>query len=119
MTIQTQDLVIYKSDTMDDSPQGGGHPTGNVIVGGESNNMFDDVSTLDRAHGAVAMRKIIPSVKTQDTDKYFGAHVILSKIPKDEQIGVNMFPTGSWSDRRPEAANRIENYLAKGANYNL
>ena len=117
MPIQTQDLVIFKSDTMDDTAQGGGSMTGNVVVGGLSNNIFEDISTLDRVYGAVHMRKLFPSVFTQTQDKYFGSHVIISKLPTDTKLGINLFDSQDWFDRRPEAQTRVENYRAKGANY--
>lgn len=102
---------------MSDVPEGGGGMTGNVIVDGQSNNIFEDISTLDRVYGAVHMRKVFPSVNTQTQDKYFGSHVIISKLPGDGKIGVNLFNTGDWFDRRPEAQSRVENYRAKGATY--
>ena len=117
MPIQSGDIKLLESDTMDDTPQGGGATTGNAIVDGASNNIFEDVSTLDRTYGAVHMRKLFASIQTQTQDKYFGAHVIITKLPKDEKIGVNLFNTGDWFDRRPDAKGRVESYLAKGATY--
>lgn len=116
--IQAGDIKLFKSDTMTDAPEGGGAITGDVIIDGQSNNIFDDISTLDRVYSAVHMRKIFPGVKTQTTDKYFGAHLILSKLPGDEKIGVNLFNTGDFFDRRPAAQSRVENYRAQGPTYN-
>ncbi len=117
MPIQTGDLRIVESDTMADVDEGGGAITNNVIVDGDSNNIFEDISTLDRVYGAVHMRKVFPHVNIQTTDKYFGSHVIISKLPKDEKIGINLFNTEDWFDRRPEAQTRVENYRAKGSKY--
>jgi hypothetical protein len=116
--ILSGDIKLLKSDTMSDVPEGGGAITGAVIVDGQSNNIFDDISTLDRVYGAVHMRKVFPSVNTQNEDKYFGSHVIITKLPADTKIGVNLFNTGDWFDRRPTAAARVENYRAQGPNYN-
>jgi hypothetical protein len=118
MPILAGDIKLLKSDTMSDVPEGGGAITGTVIVDGQSNNIFDDISTLDRVYGAVHMRKVFPAVQTQTTDKYFGAHVILSKLPGDDKIGVNLFNTGDYFDRRPAAQSRVENYRAQGPTYN-
>lgn len=118
MPIQTGDIELVESDTMSDVDQGGGAMTSNVIVDGESNNIFEDISTLDRVYGAVHMRKVFPRVNIQTQDKYFGSHLIISKLPKDEKIGINLFNTKDWFDRRPEAASRVENYRAKGSKYN-
>ncbi len=118
MTILAGDLKIFKSDTMDDTDQGGGSATTDVIVDGDSNNIFEDISTLDRVYGAVKMRKVFPHVFVQNVDKYFGSHLIISKLPKDEKIGVNLFNTEDWFDRRPSAQSRVENYRARGGKYN-
>jgi hypothetical protein len=118
MTILAGDIKLLKSDTLSDVPEGGGAITGAVIVDGQSNNIFDDISTMDRVYGAVHMRKVFPAVQTQTTDKYFGAHVILSKLPGDGKIGVNLFNTGDYFDRRPAAQSRVENYRAQGPTYN-
>jgi len=117
MPIQKGDIKILESDTMNDSDTGGGALTGSVIIDGESNNIFEDISTLDRVYGAVHMRKVFPAVSVQNRDKYFGSHVIISKLPGDQKIGVNLFNTEDWFDRRPAAQSRVENYRAKGANY--
>ncbi len=102
---------------MDDTENGGGLVTGQQVIDGQSNNVFDDVSTLDRAFGAVNMRKLYGAVDTQTQDKYLGSHVIISKLPEDTQIGVTLFDTGDHYDRRGNAVSRVENYRAKGANY--
>ncbi len=117
MPIQSGDIKIYESDTMDDTAQGGGAITGSVVVDGVSNNIFEDISTLDRVYGAVHMRKIFPSVSIQTQDKYFGAHAIISKLPGDEKLGINLFNTEDWFDRREAAKSRVESYRAKGATY--
>ena len=117
MPIQSGDIKIFESDTMDDTAQGGGAITGNVVVDGVSNNIFEDISTLDRVYGAVHMRKIFPAVNIQTQDKYFGAHAIISKLPGDEKLGINLFNTEDWFDRRDAAKSRVESYRAKGATY--
>ncbi len=117
MPIQSGDIKIFESDTMDDTPQGGGAITGNVVVDGVSNNIFEDISTLDRVYGAVHMRKVFPAVSIQTQDKYFGAHAIISKLPGDEKLGINLFNTENWFDRRDAAKSRVESYRAKGATY--
>jgi len=118
MTILAGDIKLLASDTMTDAIEGGGAMTGNVIVDGQSNNIFDDISTLDRVYGAVHLRKVFGAVATQNTDKYFGSHIIISKLPGDTKIGVNLFNSGDWFDRRDAAKGRVENYRAQGAVYN-
>jgi hypothetical protein len=117
MTILAGDIKLLKSDTMSDVPEGGGAITGQLVVSGVSNNIFDDISSIDRVYGAVHMRKVFPAVQTQNTDRYFGSHVIISKLPGDSKIGVNLFNTSDYFDRRPTAKNRVENYRARGPRY--
>jgi hypothetical protein len=115
MAIETKDLVIYKSERLTDNPDGGGKYSGQVIVDGQSNNLFDDISEMDRTMGDVSMRKIFPAVTTADTDKLLGATVFISENPKDPNVSALLFSTKSWTDQRKSAQNRVENYLAKGA----
>jgi hypothetical protein len=117
MPILANDIKLLKSDIMFDVPEGGGGVTGGVIVDAVSNNMFDDISTLDRVYGAVHLRKVFGAVQTDTQDKYYGSHAIISKLPGDEKIGVNLFNTSDWFDRRPAAASRVENYRAQGPIY--
>jgi hypothetical protein len=118
MAILAGDIKLLESDILSDVPEGGGGVTGVVIVDNVSNNIFDDISTLDRVYGAVHLRKVFGSIQTQTVDKYYGSHMILSKLPGDTKIGVNLFNTADWFDRRPSAQSRIENYRAQGAKYN-
>ena len=57
MPIETNNLVLYKSERLTDTPDGGGKYSGQVVVDGESNNLFPDVSELDRTMGRVSLRK--------------------------------------------------------------
>ena len=115
MPIETKDLVLYKSERPTDNSDGGGKYNGQIIIDGQSNNLFDDVSELDRTMGDVSMRKIFPAVTTNNTDKLMGATVFISENPKDPNVSALLFSTKSWTDERNSAQNRVENYLAKGA----
>jgi hypothetical protein len=117
MSILAGDLVILSSENMNDTDEGGGAATENIVIDGQSNNMFDDISTLDRTYGAVNLRKVFPAVRTQDDAKFYGSHVNIVKLPGDTKIGVNLFKTGDHFDKRVDAANRIENYRAQGGKY--
>lgn len=114
MPIETKDLVLYESERSTDNDDGGGKYNGQIIVDGQSNNLFNDVSELDRTMGDVSMRKIFPAVTTNDTDKLMGATVFISENPKDPNVSALLFSTKSWTDQRQAAQNRVENYLAKG-----
>ena len=114
MPIETKDLVLYESERLTDNDDGGGKYNGQIIIDGQSNNLFDDVSELDRTMGDVSMRKIFPAVTTNDTDKLMGATVFISENPKDPNVSALLFSTKNWTDERQSAQNRVENYLAKG-----
>ncbi len=114
MPIETNNLVLYKSERLTDTDDGGGKYSGKVIIDGQSNNLFNDVSEMDRTMGRVSMRKIFPAVTTDDTDALMGATVFISENPKDPNVSALLFSTESWTDERLAAQNRVENYLAKG-----
>ena len=117
MAILANDIKLLESDNMSDVADGGGGMTANVILDGVSNNIFDDISTLDRVYGAVHMRKLFAAIQTLTTDKFFGSMVLLSKLPKDKKIGVNLFSTGDWFDRRQAAQQRVESYRVQASQY--
>ena len=114
MAIETNNLVLYKSERLTDTSDGGGKYNGQVVVDGQSNNLFDDIAEMDRTMGDVSMRKIFPAVTTNDTDKLMGATVFISENPVDPNVSALIFSTKSWTDERQAAKNRVENYLAKG-----
>lgn len=114
MAIETKDLVLYKSERLTDTDDGGGKYSGQVIIDGQSNNLFNDVSEMDRTMGDVSMRKIFPAVITEDTDLLMGATVFISENPQDPNVSALLFSTKNWTDERRSAQNRVENYLAKG-----
>ena len=114
MPIETNNLVLYKSERLTDTSDGGGKYSGQVVIDGESNNLFSDVSELDRTVGRVSMRKIYAAVNNNDTDSLMGSTVFISKNPEDPNVSALLFSTESHIDVRSSAANRVENYLAKG-----
>ena len=115
MAIEPKDLLIYKSQVNLDTDDGGGAYSGQILIDGQSNNLFPDVSELDRTMGRVSMRKIFPAVDTNDTDSLMGATVLISENPQDPNVSALLFSTGSYTDRRNAAKSRVESYLNKGA----
>lgn len=115
MSIETNNLVLYQSERSTDTPDGGGKYSGQVVIDGESNNLFPDVSELDRTVGRVSLRKIYAAVNSNDTDALMGSTVFISKNPEDPNVSALLFSTRSHTDTRDSAQNRLENYLAKGA----
>ena len=115
MPIETNNLVLYKSERSTDTSDGGGKYSGQIVVDGESNNLFPDVSELDRTVGRVSLRKIYAAVNNNDTESLMGSTVFISKNPDDPNVSALLFSTRSHTDTRDSAQNRLENYLAKGA----
>ncbi|MBP9787214.1 MAG: hypothetical protein KBC72_06545 [Acinetobacter sp.] len=115
MPIETNNLVLYKSERLTDTSDGGGKYSGQVVIDGESNNLFPDVSELDRTMGRVSLRKIFAAVNNNDTESLMGSTVFVSKNPDDPNVSALLFSTRSHTDTRDSAQNRLENYLAKGA----
>ncbi|SDO29957.1 hypothetical protein SAMN04487957_10595 [Halomonas shengliensis] len=114
MPILQGDIKLLKSERMTDNEDGGGRITGTEIADGLSNEIFNDVSDLDRVYGRTSLRKVFAGVETDDTAFYFGSHVIVDQAPDDPNVSVLAFATGSPTDQRAEARNRIEGYVVAG-----
>ena len=114
MTIQTGDIKVLKSQVLLDTSEGGGAMTGNEVIDGQSNNLFPDISELDRTYGRIALRKAFAAILTTTTDSYYGAHAIISRMPEDPRVSVSLFSTQDWFDRRTNARDKVERYLALG-----
>lgn len=117
MPITESDIKLLKSARMTDTPDGGGRMTGDVVQSGIDNNVFDDVSNLDRVYGNVSLRKVFGAVLTNDTDKYLGARVIIDEAPEDDNIHGLLFSASSVFDTRTQTSVKVESYLAAGAFY--
>ena len=118
MTINKDDIKLYASQRLTDEDDGGGRATGEVVIDGQVNNLFRDISRIDRTVGDVSMRKVFVGVSTDNTDPYLGAHVILADAPEDERVGVVLFNTESQIDERADARNRIESYVVPAVDTN-
>ena len=95
MTINVDDVKLLKSQRLTDESDGGGRATGAAVVDGEVNNLFPDVSRLDRTTGRINLRKLFGGPMTQNADAYLGAHAIVTKSPADPRVSVVLFNTGS------------------------
>jgi hypothetical protein len=114
MAISESKLKLLQSERLTEFADGGGRMTGNEIVDGQTNNLFDDISDLDRVYGRVSLRKFFASVETDNTDTYLGAHLIVTDPPDDDSVNVTLFSTGSWTDVRANARDKIESYYIQG-----
>lgn len=114
MTIAAGDIQFFKSVNMTDAPEGGGGPSGNVIVDGDSNAMFPDLSELDRALGRSSVRQVHLSVQTPNTEVYLGANVIIAEPPDDPNVSVVMVQYDDLFATRDAIKSRVESFLAPG-----
>jgi len=112
MTINVTDVKLLKSQRLTDEDDGGGRATGNAVVDGEVNNVFPDISRLDRTTGRINLRKLFGGPMTQNADAYLGAHAIVTEAPADPRVSVLLFNTRSHTDERRDARNAIESYVA-------
>lgn len=104
MPITSADIKLMQSERLTDNTDGGGRMSGTEVVDGVSNNLFPDISSLDRVYGRVNLRKAFAAVLTDTTDVLLGAHAILDSLPADTNVTVVMFQTGSHTDERADAA---------------
>ncbi|MGE4334523.1 MAG: hypothetical protein AB7E55_00925 [Pigmentiphaga sp.] len=112
MSIAKTDIKLMASERLTDYYDGGGQMTGTEIVDGVVNNLFPDISRLDRVYGRVSLRKEFPAVMSENTDMYYGCHVIITQPPEDDNVHVTAFTTGDFYDERDDAKNRIESYVS-------
>ncbi len=111
MTITVDDVKLLKSQRLTDEADGGGRATGDAIVDNEINNLFPDISRLDRTLGRISLRKVFAGVVTQNQDRYLGAHCIVTRKPGDDLVSALLFNTGSQTDERADARTVIEGYV--------
>jgi len=114
MTISSTDLKLKKPERLTDLADGGGRQTSVEIVDGDLNNLFQDISRLDRVTGRASLRKAFFHVDTGNVDTLLGAHVILTDPPNDDYTFVSVFATGDPVDERLAAQNRVESYVISG-----
>lgn len=114
MTISVLDVKLLKAQRLTDEDDGGGRATGVAVEDGQENNLFPDISRLDRTLGRIALRKAYAGVVAENADAYLGAHAILTQGPSDPRVSVVLFNTGSQTDERLAARNSIENYVVPG-----
>lgn len=112
MSIAKTDIKLMASERLTDYYDGGGQMTGTEIVDGVVNNLFPDISRLDRVYGRVSLRKEFPAVMSENTDMYYGCHVIITEPPEDDNVHVTAFTTNDFYDERDDAKNRIESYVS-------
>ena len=111
MSISESNIKLYESQHLTDEDDGGGRVTGNEVIDSNINNLFQDISRIDRTIGDVALRKVFLGVNTDNNDIYLGSHIILTDPPTDPNVSVLLFNTDDHTDQRNQARDRIEAYV--------
>ncbi len=57
MANNKENIKLFASQRLTDEDDGGGRATGNVVADGQVNNLFRDLSRIDRTVGDVSIRK--------------------------------------------------------------
>lgn len=110
--ITQNDLILLKSQDMNDYDDSGGLPSANIITD-KSNEIFDDISDLQATYGAVSLRKIFGGVQTDNDDKLLASRFIITKPPTNPNVSVFMF-SDEWAGKRKSAEQRLTAYLSVG-----
>ena len=111
MTINNNDVKLFESQRLSDEEDGGGRVTGQEVIDGNVNNLFQDISRIDRTVGNVVLRKMFIGISTDNNDTYLGSHLIQTEPPKDKNVSVLLFNTDSQTDERIDARDRIKGYM--------
>lgn len=114
MTITATDIKLRQSQRLTDNPDGGGRMVQTEIVDGAMNNLFPDIGDEERTTGRTTLRKMFVHVDTPAADVLKDAIGVLIDPPADPRVTVTMFATGSYSDVRLDAKNRVESYITRG-----
>lgn len=114
MTISATDIKMRQSQRLTDNPDGGGRMVQAEIVDGAMNNLFPDIGDEERTTGRSTLRKMFVHVDTPGPDVLKDAIAVLIDPPSDPRVTVTMFATGSYSDVRLDAKNRVESYITRG-----
>lgn len=105
------DIKLFRPQRLTDNPDGGGLATATEIVDGEVNNLFDDISRIDRVNGELSLRKAFAIAATADTELYSDVHLIVAAPPLDPRVSAVLFRTSAWDDERADAQAAVERYL--------
>ena len=110
------EVKLFRPERLTDNPDGGGLATATEVVDGQVNNLFDDISRIDRVNGELSLRKSFALAATADTELYSDLHAIVQAPPQDPRVSAVLFRTKSganylWDDERDGAKAQVERYL--------
>ncbi|MGK2898382.1 MAG: hypothetical protein ACSLE9_06815, partial [Burkholderiaceae bacterium] len=102
MAITEQDILVMASERLTDDPDGGGRMSAVVVQSGVENNLFNDVSSVDRAQGAFHLRKAWGWVNSTGHEPLLGAHLILDALAADTDVSAVLIPATAPGDKRAD-----------------
>lgn len=114
MAITKDDIKLMQPERLTDNSDGGGQMTGLEVIDGDINNLFEDISRVNRTYGSVSLRKAFLKVDTPTADLYLDAHSIISAQPSDPNVSALVFDTRDFYDERQEARQRVESFVIQG-----
>jgi|GEM_PF-3683192 len=108
--ITESDVKLYKSEDQTDTDTGGGRISSNVVESGVINNLYANISRVDRLQGRIQPKKVFQKIDSINTGVYSGAHLIVKDMPLDENVSVIMFDTDDHNDKLPDIVDYMESY---------
>lgn len=108
MSITESDVRLHASARMTDFTNGGGLMSTTVIVDGVTNNVFDNITDLERLDGKLSLRKIFGAALNSDTSTYLSSHVVVDQPPTDTATSCFAFSTGNAVTERAAAVAAFE-----------
>lgn len=108
MSITESDVRLRASARMTDFTNGGGPMSTTVIVDGVNNNVFDNITDLERLDGKLSLRKVFGAALNNDTSVYLSAHMIVDQPPTDTATSCFAFSYGNATTERAAAVAAFE-----------
>ncbi len=87
MAINKENIKLFASQRLTVEDDGGGRATGNVVADGQVNNLFRDISRIDRTVGDVSMRKGLWGAAPITRILTLGSHAIFTQAQEEERVG--------------------------------
>jgi hypothetical protein len=108
MPLNPADIKLLASARMTDNADGGGLPVPTAVQDGLDNNVFPDITSLDRAFGRFQIRKLYPAVRNLGTDALMGANLIIEDEPDDGTVHAFAVAGVGLTESREQAMARLQ-----------
>ena len=95
MDIRNSDVKLSEGERLTDVVDGGGRVTGNEAIDGNVNNLFQDISRIDRTWESTG--ELLPARKTKGGTRYYDVPKPCARVESD-----GVAQTGSPRRGRPD-----------------